>query len=478
MLRLLSRFTRVLVGLGSLALAVAIFALLVRTKPAPTMHELHETALAVRGVPAQTVSLPQRFTSYGTARPMEASDVAAEIGGRVIERPETVEAGAPIREGDIILRIDPEDFASRVESLTQSISSIRAQLTGLEVEQSSLASQVELLGEDVRVAERELDRAREARSKGAGTESDIDLRTQTLSRSRQTLEALKQQLDLIPSRRSALEAQYASSKADLKVAERDLDRSTIKSPVSGVLRSVEAERGEWLRAGDPVARVVDLRVIEIPLRVPSGAIGTIELGDRVEIRRDDNTSQSWEGTVSRISPEADPMTRTTEVYVVVDQSDAIGEDGKPVSRESLLLPGQFVTATITTTVQKPRLVVPRRVVDIDRVLIGIPTENEDVEPSDAEGRLMRVREVEVSVLRYDSGELGHVVPGETQWAVLGTQGVTPSRALHEGQWVLLSNLEQLRPGMLVSVIDVLDAPAEGPTAGTTEEPSSTGGASR
>lgn len=455
-LKVVSRVVRLLVGIGAIAVAVLIVVVLVKTRPAPNMLPLTESALAVRAAQAQRVSLPQRWSAFGTVRPMDAADIAAEVSGRVVERPAGLEAGTAVRAGDTLIRIESSDFASRVAALKQRIEALRAQISGLEVEEASLGEQVQLAQEDAELAERELDRARQSVAAGAGNESAVDVRRQAVARARQTLEALRQQLDLIPTRRAQLNAQLAADRADLSIAERELARTNVVSPVTGVVREMFIDEGEWIRTGEPVARVVDLRRLEVPLRVPAGAAGLVAVGNEAEVRRDSAARSVWSGRVSRVSPEADPLTRTIEVYVEVEQSDAVGPDGLPKPGSEILLPGQFVTATVRGTTPIERLAIPRRVVDGDRVLIAQPILNGDPAGDGSDGSLMRVREVEVNVLRFDSGPLPMIVPGESQWAVLNDRGVLPDRALRAGDWMLLSNLEQLRPGMLVRVEPVLD----------------------
>ena len=457
MLSKLSVIFRLAVGLAALAIAGLVFYAMVETKPEPTRATALEAPPVVETLRVRRVDVPIEWTGYGTARPLDAADIASEVQGRVIERPESVEDGEPIAEGDLIVALDPTVYGGRVESLERQIEEVRANIDSLEIEEASLREQVALTEEQVAAARRDLERARDALAQGAGNESQVDARIQTLQRELVTLESLRQRLSDVPARREALRARLATRRADLRVAQHDLDQTRITSPLSGVLQSVEAEVGEYLSPGEPVARVVDLSRIEVPVRLPASAAGTVARGDAVELRPDGPSSAVWRGEVVRIAPEADEARRTVTVFVEIDQT----ERGDQPDDAPVLQPGRFVSARVTTDEMEPRLVAPRRVVDVDRVLIAEPitprSAREDTSDDprftridvEAADRLMRVREVDVNVERYVEARFPGLDPRETQWAILSDRGVAPSRALRAGDYMVLSRGERIRPDTLI-----------------------------
>ncbi|QDS95423.1 Multidrug resistance protein MdtN [Roseimaritima multifibrata] len=106
---------------------------------------------------------------------------------------------------------------------------------------------------------------------------------------------------------------------ELKVAEMELERRTVRSPRQGQVAEVLVQVGEWVEAGTPVVRVVDaarLRVVGfVPeenlehLNVGAPAIFRIQTGDDV---------QAVEGKVSFVSPELNPVNRDCLIWVDID----------------------------------------------------------------------------------------------------------------------------------------------------------------
>jgi RND family efflux transporter MFP subunit len=429
--RALPVLLRFLVGVLVLAAGFGVLGLLVRTRPEPVQHARADRAVTVRVMTATPVEVPRVWEGYGTARAMVAAEVAAQVAARVVERPRRIEPGVAVARGDVLLRLDPTDFEQRVASLRQTIGSWEAQLLALAVEERRLADQVELAQEEVTLEERELERAIAAAGQGAGTETEIERRRASVVRKRREIVSLSQRLEGIPAERLRLESLLGSERANLRVAEENLARATIVAPIDGVLQRVDVREGEMVAVGQAVARIVDLRRVEVPLRLAISALAGVGVGDPVELRTDTAAAESpapaWTGRIARVAPEADPATRTVTAFVEVEQ------DAGAAGRGLILLPGQFVVGEVRTVSPEARIVLPQRALDGDRVLIAEPS-----------GEVFRVRSVEVRVAQFLRQRIRVLDPVETQWAVLES-------GLEPGARVILTSLDELGDGALVSI---------------------------
>lgn len=426
--RLVSYLVRGVVALLIIAASFGVFTALKAQRIEPERSETAQRGIPVRTILAVERPVPRIWEGYGTSVAMNAATVSAQISGRIVERPATVEAGLPIAEGDTIVRLETTDTLSRVNAAEASIASYQAQLASLDVQVARLGEQIESAQAELEIEQRNLERVLQAADGGAGTQADIDLATSAFRRAERTLTILLLQSDIIPARRQELSALQSSARASLTQAQEDLSRTTVASPLSGVLQGVFVRPGELLSIGQQVARIVDLSRLEVPLRMPVSAGTTLRIGDTAEVRTDGPAQQRWQGTVGRIAPEADAASRTMTVYIEVEQdTSAIGIG------DALLLPGQFVVGSVSTSDERPLVLVPRRAVSGDRVLT--------VEPGAGEGEF-RVRPVDVTVSHYIQGARPDIEATETEWAVIES-GLTP------GSRIIISNLDDLVGGMLV-----------------------------
>ncbi|MGJ8636774.1 MAG: efflux RND transporter periplasmic adaptor subunit [Phycisphaerales bacterium] len=427
-LKIASFVFRAAVIFGVLAIAIGIVVVLTVTAEKSAHSDEELPPMSVRVIEAQPQFIDRTWNGYGTTRSMNDANVVAEVGGRVIERPVSIEPGKEIDAGTVLLRLDTSDYTNALNAANQAASAIEAQLNGLTVESERVGTQIELAKDEIDAAQRDLDRTQQAIDAGAGSIGEVDAKTAAVRRVQREVETLRERFEMIPSRRAQLLAQLAAQRANAATAQENLDRSVIRSPIAGVIQSVNARRGDWVALGTPVARVVDVSRLEIPLQLPVTATSWIGLGNEVQLwEGEPNGDPDKTGMITRIAPEADSGTRTITVFVEVEQ-DARSAD--------VLKAGRFVMGRVHTPDDRPRFVVPRRVVQGGRVMIAIEQDNGEslIEP------------VAVEVDYSIDGVIESLDANEDQWTVLQS-------GLNGGELIVVSLLDQIHKGLMVNVID-------------------------
>jgi len=426
------RLIRGALALVALVAGAGILAALIATRPEPARQDQDAAPLAVRAMTAVPTPVTRPLRGYGVARAVRAANVAAEVGGVVVEKPARVDEGARVDQGELLVRIDPSDYEARVRSITRNIEALRAQIDQLEIEADAAREQADLAAQAADAIDREIARLREAADRGAATANEIDRQIRDRIAVVRERVSAEERLATIAPRRAQLEAQIASLDADLAAASRNLERADVLSPLTGLIQAVDVEIGERVAPGERIARIVDASRIEAPLRLPLSAADAIEVGDRALLSADGPAGGSWPARCVRIAPEADPEARTITVYVEVEQD-------VPEGRAPSLPPGRFVLGAVFVDEPDPRLIVPRGAVADDRVMVVT-----------SEGAI-ESRPVEIAF--YIEADHPSLVAGESQWAVI-------ERGLEPGETVAVSNVAKLRPGMPVAAA-AADRVAEG-----------------
>lgn len=421
-----SRVLRAGVGVGMLALAFGVFGYLAATRPEPARIEQEIPPLTVRAMRVEFVPIARSWDGHGTAAAMQAANVAAQVTARVVQRPQRIEVGAPVKAGDLLLQLDQTDFRQRVTAAEQALAQLRADLEAWGIEFESVEERERLVRDEVEILQREYQRAVKAREDGVGSIQEVETRLAAYTRAQREAASLRESLALMVPRRARLLADMAAQDAALALAREDLARTTIVAPFDGILQRVTGRPGELIPAGAEVARIVNTDVLEIPLRLPLSAHRFVRLGDAVEFRTDRSLfTETWHGRVIRIAPEADPASRSITVYAELRQTDGF---------TPRIVPGEFVVARVTSDETIPRAIVPRIAVNRERVLVA----------QNREGGPHRVKAVPVRVSHTIDAAFPHLDPNETQWTVIES-------GLEPGQIVVISNLDALEPGMAVIV---------------------------
>jgi RND family efflux transporter MFP subunit len=410
----------VVVGL-ILAVAVAVFTLLVNTRPVPARSDAPPAPRRVEVMEVRAVPVRRQWQGFGTAAARDKADIPAEVTTVVVEIPPRIVVGAEVEAGALICRLDDTDFVLQQQISTQRINDIDAQLAQLVFEESSWKRRVELAQEDVKLAEADYERVKQAFAKQAARQREVDQAQQGLLAAVRVEVAAREQLDRISPRRSQLQAQKAEQDAALRLATKNVERCTVSSPLAGIVAAAEIEVGESVAPGQRLAYVVSLAHIEVPLRLPASARPEVAVGDEVVLRSEDPAGQTWVGEVTRISPADDASTRTTAVYVELEQDPA--DRGR-------LAPGRFVQGTVISRRAELRYVVPRRSLLGDRLLV-------------IEDGVVRSRSVHVDF--HVPGPFAQLGVAAEQWAVLADP-------LAEGAQVVINAARSLSEGLRVEPI--------------------------
>lgn len=415
---MLSFFVRAAIGLAAIAAAAAVFSHLSATRERPVPRPPEEVRPRLVVVEAARVPVRRTFGGFGTAEAEFEADVPAEVSAVVEEVPPGIREGRPVRRGELLLRLDARDFRRQAEIAGETLAELDAQSARLDVEEASARRRADLAEQDVALARQELVRTERALSEGAAVEREVERARQALLGAERLEVQVRQDLDTFESRRRSLAAQMEIQRASKRLAEQNLARCEIRSPLDGILAAVDAKVGESVSPGRRVARVVNLEAIEVPLMLPASARPWVAIGDTVSLERDAGGGRRWDAAVARISPIDDPVSRTFTVYAELVQDPDDGD---------LLVPGVFVLGRVACGEAEPRIVAPRRAVRNGQVTL-------------VEEGLTRPREVGVE-WTFEASLPRFGLP-DTQWVVL-------EEGLPEGSLLMLDGNRTIAPGTAV-----------------------------
>ncbi len=420
---LVSIITQSVVSIVALAIAVGIFSLLWSSRPEPARVDEPPRLRRVEVMRAVAVPVRRPWQGFGTARAFDEADIPAEVTAVVVEIPPAIVEGAPIEQGAVVARLDDTDFLIQQNIATRRIDEYDARLAQLKLEGESWTKRVGIAAEEVQLAEADYARVKQAMEREAARVREVDQARQRLLAAVRIEVDAREQLDRIGPRRSQLEAMKSLQGSQLRLASKNVERCTIRSPLRGFIAAVDIERGESVAPGMRVARVVNLDRMEVPLRLPSSARAGVTIGDEVVLAAHNAANDPWLGDVRHISPVDDQNTRTMTVYVQIDQ------DPNDPRR---LAPGRFVQGTVLSRHAEMRFIVPRRSLLGDRLLVV---------------RDGTVRSRVVNVDFHVQGDFEQLGVNAEQWAVL-------AGSLDNGSAVIVNATRSLSDGLLVEPVSM------------------------
>jgi multidrug efflux system membrane fusion protein len=111
----------------------------------------------------------------------------------------------------------------------------------------------------------------------------------------------------------------AAARSQLKAAEAELDRNTLRAPFDGVVDKVNVELGSAVQPGTDVATILNLNPVLAKGEVSERDLGYIKTGDAAQVRL--VSGQEVEGTIRHVSRDASSATRTFRVEVAIPNED-------------------------------------------------------------------------------------------------------------------------------------------------------------
>ena len=265
-------------------------------------------------------------STSGRVRALVTVEVGSQLSGQVAEL--NADYNSVVAAGDVIARIDPQTFETRV----------RQSEAAFEIADANIALQaanVDRARANLLKAEQDFERANSLVERGTVSEAAYDA-------ARAALEAARADLTVAEAQSRTATANRQQSAAALDSARIDLDRTFIRSPIDGVVVDRSVDLGQTVAASlsAPTLFTIaqDLTRIQIDAEVDEADIGQVREGQTAGFSVDAFPDREFSGTVEqiRLSP--------TELQNVVTYTVVISADN-PNRR---LLPGMTANVDIVT----------------------------------------------------------------------------------------------------------------------------------
>jgi HlyD family secretion protein len=237
-----------------------------------------EVPLDVKLAPVARADITRTIEAPGKVEADVEVKISAQVMGRITNLP--VKEGDQVKDGDLVVQLDRVQFEADVRSAESRI--------------QRLLSSIGLSETDLVKSRRDLDRNRRLVNERAVSRSDYD-DMQTLFH--------KDQAKLAMVRSELVEAE-----AMLTRAREDLLRTTIRSPLKGIVSQLMAKEGEVVvlgtmnNAGTVIMSISDPNTMVVRARIDENSVAAVKAGQKALIHFQNNAKMTLTGEVMRISP--------------------------------------------------------------------------------------------------------------------------------------------------------------------------------
>ncbi|MEN9022704.1 MAG: efflux RND transporter periplasmic adaptor subunit [Verrucomicrobiales bacterium] len=359
---------RVLLPLIILALAAWIVMLLLASKEDPKGFKRPPTETRVEGKTLNPESYQVTVLSQGVVEPRTKSTLIPEVPGKIIEISPSLREGGFFETDDVLLKIDPLDYKTRIVVAQRNVAQAKALIEQEQARAQQAVENWKRLGKE-------------------GDPSPLALRKPQLAEA---------------------EAQVAAAEAELVKANRDLDRTLIRAPYAGRILEKQVDVGQFVNTGTTLALIYAIDYVEVRLPIRNDDLSFLELPETYRNETITSINQPkvtltgklggrasvWEGRIVRVAGALEARSRQLFAVAQIDDPYSHREDGTLPLKINL-----FVEAEIEGNTLENVFVLPRNAVRASNEVILIDKESK-----------MRRRPVEplwlseeIIVVAHDSG---------------------------------------------------------------------------
>jgi HlyD family secretion protein len=325
-----------------LLLAAGTWVWLLGSDPAEAVQ--YRSTKVARGTITASVS------ATGTLNPVTSVQVGSQVSGQIREI--LVDYNSVVREGQLLARIDPQTFESRVRQAQADLEAARAQVltakAGISAARAGL-SRAQLNHAD---AKRDLDRKQQLIDRAFISPAELDKARVAFNASGEDVKAAGAQLEVAQAQAGSTEAVVRQRQAQLAQAQIDLERTAIRAPVNGVVIKRSVDTGQTVAATlqSPELFVLarDLKDMQVDTSIDEAEVGKIREGQQASFTVDAFPGRSFSGDVLQVRKSATTVQNVVTYIVVVSARNP----------DLALVPGMTANVRIVTETRESVLKVP------------------------------------------------------------------------------------------------------------------------
>ena len=289
----------------------------------------------------------ETVSASGKIKPEVEVGISSEVSGEIVDLP--IKEGDVVKKGQLLVRIRPDILKSGYERAVASY----------QTQKASVGNSTQMLNQAQAAynnQESNYKRSQELYNQKVLTAAEFDAAKASYMSSKAALEAAKQ---------NVIGSKYglAQSAASVKEAQDNLAKTSIYSPVDGVVSKLSVEKGERVLgtaqfAGTEIMTISDLSKMDVNVDVNENDINRVAIGDSAKIEIDAFLGKKFAGTVTEIGSSAnvvgtnaDQVTNFT-VKVRIDSASYTGLINKSAKNPSPFRPGLTATVDIQTNSAK------------------------------------------------------------------------------------------------------------------------------
>ncbi len=239
-------------------------------------------------------------TANGKIQPEKEVIISADVSGEIVEL--YIKEGDSVKKGQILLKIKPDIYISESDRATAAVNTAKANY-------GNALARLDQFEAQYKQSSLSYERNKLLWEQSTISKADWDASVAEYEIAKANVEASKQDI-------KSAEYNVKSAEASLKQANEQLLKTSVFSPIDGIITRLIIEKGERvagtdMMAGTEMLRVADLNKMEVKADVNENDIVRVHIGDTALIEVDAYLDQKFKGIVKEIANSANTSGQTS-----------------------------------------------------------------------------------------------------------------------------------------------------------------------
>ncbi len=337
-----------------IGILIVVIVALVALKKAGVIGKDEAVKVATEKITRRTIV--ETVSASGKVYPEDERKVSSDVSGEVVEM--YVEEGDSVRKGQVLAKVFADVLTSARDRASSVVNQQEAQVSNTEASLEAFVARLNQAKLNYDRQKKLFDDKVISRAEFEQAESSYLTAKADLNAARQTIRSGK--------------ASVQSAQASLTEANKNLSRTTVVSPMNGIVSLLAVKKGERVAGnsfslGTEIMRVADMSKIEVRVDVGENDIPKVKIGDSAIIEVDAYNDRKFKGVVTQISSSSTSAQQLTtastdvtnyKVYIRIDPASYADLIDPAKGKNLPFRPGMSASADIMTTKHENIVAVP------------------------------------------------------------------------------------------------------------------------
>lgn len=251
----------------------------------------------------------------GTTAPFHQVSVRSQVEGRLLNL--SVDVGDSVRQEQVLAKLDDNLLAVAVNREQAELATLESELARAKIQVKNAQIQLEEALVKQEQAENDANRYVELAKTGLIAQQQAESFQTAAKIAQKAVRLAKERINTEQQGITTATSRITTQKAAIAEQQYRQTFTTLVSPLNGVVLAKTREPGNLIRLGEEVLQIGDFSRVKVIVSLSELDLGSISLGQKVQVNLDSFADDTFLGKVTSIAPLADAAARQIAIEVTV-----------------------------------------------------------------------------------------------------------------------------------------------------------------